>query len=160
MSRRVGQTISAGWVHSPKVGRTGREPKTRPHVVRTCVGCRHRAAKSELLRVVLVRDDKTAWLLPDVSGRASGRGAHLHPTAECLELAERRRAFPRALRAEGPVGLEALRRHVGALDGTGAYGRPPTTLPAAPRRCDMHDLCGSARNADAALRQESGSSGS
>jgi len=41
--------------------------------------------------------------------RLPGRGAHLHPTRECLELAERRRAFPRALRVSGPLGLDLLR---------------------------------------------------
>jgi predicted RNA-binding protein YlxR (DUF448 family) len=49
---------------------------------------------------------------PDPRGTAPGRGAHLHPTAECLDLAERRRAFLRALRLPGPLDLTALRRYV------------------------------------------------
>ena len=71
--------------------------------VRTCVGCRKRAARAELLRVVAeVRPDSPARVVvPDPKGRASGRGAHLHPTPECLELALRRRAFTRALRVSG-----------------------------------------------------------
>ncbi|MBV9487044.1 MAG: YlxR family protein [Frankiaceae bacterium] len=76
--------------------------------VRTCVGCRVRAAKSDLLRVVAV----DGALLPDHRGTSPGRGAHLHPTAECLELAVRRRAFPRALKAEGPLDPTSLSAYV------------------------------------------------
>ena len=81
--------------------------------VRTCVGCRQRAAKADLLRVVV--DDRGAGreVVPDPKGRAPGRGAHLHPTLECLELAERKRAFARALRQGGrALSLEQLREHL------------------------------------------------
>ena len=37
-------------------------------------------------------------VVPDPEGTAPGRGAHLHPTAECYDLAVRRKAFARALR--------------------------------------------------------------
>ena len=40
---------------------------------------------------------------PDPGGTAPGRGAHLHPTTECYELAVRRKAFARALRLDGGV---------------------------------------------------------
>jgi len=75
--------------------------KSQP--VRTCVGCRQRAAKAELLRIVV--DDSGSGLeaVPDPRRHTPGRGAHLHPTPDCLDLALRRRAFPRALRV--PVGL-------------------------------------------------------
>jgi len=84
-----------------------------PHArtpVRTCVGCRERAAKSELLRVVVGSDPSGHPVArPDPAGSATGRGAHVHPTQECYDLAERRRAFARALRVPGgltsaPVG--------------------------------------------------------
>ena len=71
-----------------------------PGPVRTCVGCRAKAAASELLRVVAGSDaEGRPALVPDPAHRAPGRGAHLHPTSECWELAVRRRAFPRALRS-------------------------------------------------------------
>jgi predicted RNA-binding protein YlxR (DUF448 family) len=73
--------------------------------VRTCVGCRTRAPAPELLRVV-ARDGA---VVPDKGRREPGRGAHLHPTVACLELAERRRAFPRALRVGGALDLSLLR---------------------------------------------------
>ena len=67
-----------------------------------CVGCRERAAKSELLRVTVGSDaDGHPAVVPDPPGTAPGRGAHLHPTPECYELAVRRRAFARALRYVG-----------------------------------------------------------
>ena len=68
--------------------------------VRTCIGCRERAAKSELLRVVLGSgSDGRPAAVPDPDGTAPGRGAHLHPTTACYDLAARRRAFARVLRA-------------------------------------------------------------
>ena len=74
--------------------------------VRTCIGCRERAAKHELLRVTAGSDaDGHPAVVPDPTATAPGRGAHLHPTAECYELAVRRRAFTRALRQAGPSGL-------------------------------------------------------
>lgn len=86
--------------------------------MRTCIGCRERSAKRELLRVTLGED--TSGLLavvPDPRGTAPGRGAHLHPTLACFELAERRRAFPRALRHQGgkALSLERLREHLAQM---------------------------------------------
>jgi len=70
--------------------------------VRTCVGCRGQAAKRELLRVTAGSGtDGQPVVLPDPRATAPGRGAHLHPTAECYDLAVRRKAFGRALRV-GP----------------------------------------------------------
>ena len=46
-------------------------------------------------------------VVPDPAATAPGRGAHLHPTTECYDLAVRRRAFTRALRQAGPEGLSA-----------------------------------------------------
>ena len=48
-------------------------------------------------------------VVPDPQGTAPGRGAHLHPTTECYDLAVRRKTFGRALRAQAglstvPVG--------------------------------------------------------
>lgn len=89
--------------------------------VRTCVGCRERATKSDLLRLVAVADGSAWTVVPDLTGRMSGRGAHLHPTKTCLDLAVRRRALPRALRLEGAVDIEAVRAEIAA----GEQGSPP-----------------------------------
>ncbi|MCB8993267.1 MAG: YlxR family protein [Nocardioidaceae bacterium] len=83
--------------------------------IRTCIGCRERHPKRELLRLVTRFDaDLSQWVVaPDLQASAPGRGAHLHPTQECLELAKRRRAFDRALRHDaqvrgGPLSLAVL----------------------------------------------------
>ncbi|MBK3580178.1 MULTISPECIES: YlxR family protein [unclassified Streptomyces] len=75
---------------------------------RTCVGCRERAAKRELLRIVAVEGE----CVPDHRGTLPGRGAYLHPALVCLDLAVRRRAFPRALRAQGTLDTKTLRLSV------------------------------------------------
>jgi uncharacterized protein len=72
---------------------------------RTCVGCRTRAARVELLRLVVVEGSVT----PDPAGRLPGRGAYLHPDPGCLDLALRRRAFPRAFRLPGPLDAGPVR---------------------------------------------------
>jgi uncharacterized protein len=63
-------------------------------LIRTCIGCGERAAKAELIRVVAAGDE----IVPDVASRLPGRGAYLHPRLACLERAQRRKAFARALR--------------------------------------------------------------
>ncbi|NYE43259.1 hypothetical protein HEB29_004270 [Streptomyces fulvorobeus] len=50
--------------------------------------------------------------LPDPRGTLPGRGAYLHPASVCLDLAVRRRAFPRAFKAKGPFGSAAVERFV------------------------------------------------
>ncbi|GAA3000788.1 YlxR family protein [Streptomyces fulvorobeus] len=75
---------------------------------RTCIGCRERAAKTELLRIVADEGE----CLPDPRGTLPGRGAYLHPASVCLDLAVRRRAFPRAFKAKGPFGSAAVERFV------------------------------------------------
>lgn len=51
-------------------------------------------------------------LVPDPRRRYPGRGAWLHPDAECLRLAERRRAFSRALRCAGPLDSVAVHAYL------------------------------------------------
>ena len=77
-------------------------------VFRTCVGCRTRADKTTLVRLVAIggSEGSPTWIVtPDPHGSLPGRGAHLHPDPRCLELARRRRAFGRALHVEGPLDL-------------------------------------------------------
>ncbi|MEU7817447.1 YlxR family protein [Pseudonocardia sp. NPDC049154] len=81
--------------------------------VRTCVGCRTREQATGLLRVVAV----DGALVPDPRGRLPGRGAWVHPATGCLDRAERRSAFPRALRVPGPLPVTAVRSY---LDGISA----------------------------------------
>jgi predicted RNA-binding protein YlxR (DUF448 family) len=91
--------------------------------MRTCVGCRARAPRSELLRVVLVEVDGVRTLRPDPRRSLPGRGASLHPTPACLDLAERRRAFGRALRYAGALDVTAVREHLLVPRGPGECSR-------------------------------------
>ncbi|MBL3671417.1 YlxR family protein [Streptomyces sp. M2CJ-2] len=91
---------------------SGRTPiRARPE--RTCVGCRERAVKEELLRIVAIEDA----CVPDPRGTLPGRGAYVHPVPVCLDQAVRRRAFPRALRVPGPLDVKALRHYVEQAQG-------------------------------------------
>ncbi|HEX6131061.1 MAG TPA: YlxR family protein [Actinomycetota bacterium] len=67
----------------------GREPE------RTCVGCRVRAPKRSLLRIV--RRPGGAVDV-DPRGSAPGRGAYVHRAQACVDAALRRAALARALR--------------------------------------------------------------
>ena len=98
---------------------------TTSHVpVRTCIGCRIRAPRAQLLRLVLTPSGEL-----DVDARAvrPGRGAWIHPDPVCLDLAERRRAAPRALRTGGPLDVGRVRGFLErdlVNDGEGPAARP------------------------------------
>src|SRR6516162_10424100 len=87
-------------------------PDTGKKPVRTCVGCKERAAKSSLLRLVMAGD----VIVPDPQARQPGRGAYLHPSQACFELARRRRAFSRALRVAGPLSDASLASYLSRSD--------------------------------------------
>ena len=85
--------------------------------VRTCIGCRERAAKSELLRVVAGSDAQDhPVVVPDPQAVRPGRGAHLHPTTACYDLAVRRRAFARALRSGAGLAPTPVGEHIASLE--------------------------------------------
>ena len=73
------------------------------------MGCRERAAKRDLLRIVAIEGE----CVPDPRGTLPGRGAYVHPALVCLDLAVRRRAFSRAFRARIPLDTADLNRYVG-----------------------------------------------
>jgi predicted RNA-binding protein YlxR (DUF448 family) len=88
--------------------------------VRSCLACRKRAPKGELVRVVL-KAGRLEW---DRRQREPGRGAYLHPRAECL-LRGDLRLWGQALKVSGGEisegGLQELRASLlGAFLKTGA----------------------------------------
>ncbi|EHK80369.1 YlxR family protein [Saccharomonospora azurea] len=93
-------------VRHPQPTSTRRTDETSP--VRLCVGCRQRESIGALSRVVA----SDGRLVVDERRRLPGRGAWLHPHPDCLSKAERRRAFPRALRVKGMLDTSSLRHHV------------------------------------------------
>ena len=89
-----------------QIDRTGLRPQGP---VRTCIGCRGADSRSTLLRVVLgPAEGGPPVVVPDPERARPGRGAWLHPTVSCLDLAVRRRAFGRALRSSTPPDLSAV----------------------------------------------------
>jgi uncharacterized protein len=63
---------------------------------RTCVGCRGKASRRDLLRLVRSSD---GVVRVDATGSAPGRGAYLHRDRSCVRDALLRGALGRALRA-------------------------------------------------------------
>jgi predicted RNA-binding protein YlxR (DUF448 family) len=61
---------------------------------RTCVGCRLRSSRAELSRIV----EESNFLVFDIQKKLPGRGAWIHPSQDCLNLAIQRNAFGRALK--------------------------------------------------------------
>ncbi|MEO1267474.1 MAG: DUF448 domain-containing protein [Myxococcota bacterium] len=85
----------------------GAERQAQPE--RTCVGCRQRAPGAELLRVVVVPAALSPWsgegpgedketVAIDWRGKVPGRGAWLHPDAECIARAFGRGGLNRSFR--------------------------------------------------------------
>lgn len=84
-------------------------PKKIP--LRQCMGCREQKPKSELLRVV--RSPEGIISL-DFRGKASGRGAYICRSQECLKKAVKSRALERSL--ETPIPREIYEQLSGELE--------------------------------------------
>lgn len=85
-------------------------PSTRG--MRSCIGCRQRALRESLIRLVC---DPEGTVVVDRHLKAPGRGAHLCYDAECIRLAAQRKAFGRAFkRSLAPVDPNRLIAEVGA----------------------------------------------
>ena len=84
---------------------------------RTCIGCRQKGSRSELLRLVAGAGGSSAVVV-DERRRMAGRGAWLHPSEKCLALAVKRRAFGRAF--NGAADAADVERRITA--GTQAVG--------------------------------------
>ena len=88
-------------------------------MARTCVGCRRRDVRSALLRVVAERKDtgeQITRVVVDQRLRLPGRGAWLHPTPECLDLAVRLKAFGRSLRVKALLDTAAVKAYIEARE--------------------------------------------
>jgi predicted RNA-binding protein YlxR (DUF448 family) len=70
---------------------------------RTCLGCRARRPKSELVRLVRRADGALAV---DAAGRLPGRGAYVCPEAGCVERALKAGKLSHAFRAACRPGEE------------------------------------------------------
>ena len=72
---------------------------------RQCMGCRERADKRDLIRVVRTPEGQVQL---DFSGKLGGRGAYICPKAECLKKAQKTKALERSL--EVPIPEEVYGR--------------------------------------------------
>ncbi len=57
---------------------------------RKCLGCNERRPKSELIRVVRLKDGSVVL---DKTGKASGRGAYICPDIKCYNKARKAKRF-------------------------------------------------------------------
>ncbi|MCP4665747.1 MAG: YlxR family protein [Deltaproteobacteria bacterium] len=69
---------------------------------RTCISCRERRGKKELIRLVLNAKGMAVW---DEYGKGQGRGAYVCPMKPCLEKIEKGNRLNRAFRKKGPISL-------------------------------------------------------
>ncbi|WP_156221216.1 YlxR family protein [Pseudactinotalea suaedae] len=77
--------------------------------MRTCAGCRGKAHRSDLVRMVVDRRAATAVVVVDPRAVLPGRGVWLHQRSDCLDRAETRRAIQRGLRVAQSLPLEQVR---------------------------------------------------
>ena len=90
--------------------------------LRTCVGCRRRRTRPELVRLVA---GVAGAVILDIPARAPGRGAYLCRDSgmACLRIAQRRRSLSRSLRVgENVIDPEALGHQLSEL----AEEEPPS----------------------------------
>ncbi len=74
---------------------------------RTCLVCRRKAAKAELIRIVKSGDE----VLIDESGNRDGRGAYLCNDPKCIEKCIAKKMLNRSFKAQLKEGIyEALRK--------------------------------------------------
>ena len=78
--------------------------RTRHVPLRTCVACRTKADKRQLVRIVRGPAGDVA---PDPTGRAPGRGAYLCPRLECWEVGTAKSRLGRALKLEEGLSEDA-----------------------------------------------------
>ena len=97
---------------------------------RSCIGCREKAPRAQLLRLARGADGQ---LMVDVRAVMPGRGAWIHPDSACLALAERKRAFGRALRTSGSPDVAPVRDWIASYEaGRGGHEAPVPAEPARP----------------------------
>ena len=66
---------------------------------RSCIGCKEKKPKRELIRIVRTKEGSGEV---DFTGRKSGRGAYFCNSVDCLNKAKKSRALSRALECEIP----------------------------------------------------------
>ncbi len=71
--------------------------RVRKIPMRKCIACQEMKPKKSLIRIVRTPEHET---LVDPTGKKSGRGAYLCASAECFQLAKKRRSLEKALKTK------------------------------------------------------------
>lgn len=91
----------------------GEDLTTERGPIRTCIGCRTRAPKDELVRLVPApAGAEGPELVVDVLGKLPGRGLSVHPTKACVEAAVKRGGIAQALRRAPRIQTTELARAI------------------------------------------------
>ena len=99
---------------------------SRGQRLRTCIATRQKHPDTELLRVVADKGDPTGCrVVPDPGRCLPGRGAWIRPDLEAVELAERTRAFRRALRLSTDVDTGHVREYLAVTQQVQSAGNSP-----------------------------------
>ncbi len=67
--------------------------------MRTCIACREEKPKREMLRIVKTSSGE---IMPDLSGKAAGRGAYLCSDPRCAEKLKKNRLLNRTFSCDVP----------------------------------------------------------
>ena len=94
------------------------KPKKIP--MRMCVGCREMKEKRELIRIVRTPE---GIVVPDPTGKKSGRGAYVCRQAECLRRSIRQKQLERQL--EITMTPEIIQALTDEMERLGATEREP-----------------------------------
>lgn len=68
--------------------------------LRTCIGCKCKKPKKELIRIIRTSEGKIEI---DKTGKKSGRGAYLCGNVGCLDIAFRKNNLNRSLKQDIPL---------------------------------------------------------
>ncbi|MFS0727883.1 RNase P modulator RnpM [Paenibacillus sp. 1P07SE] len=71
--------------------------KPRKIPLRKCIACQEMMPKKELIRIVRTPSEE---ILIDLTGKKAGRGAYLCGKVDCFRLAQKSKAFERALKQQ------------------------------------------------------------
>ena len=75
---------------------------------RTCIGCKCKKPKKEMIRIVRTPDGK---IIIDETGKKSGRGAYLCGDVKCLDIAFKENSLNKSLKQDIPLQiLDELRK--------------------------------------------------
>jgi predicted RNA-binding protein YlxR (DUF448 family) len=76
--------------------------------LRTCIGCKCKKPKKEMIRIVRTPDGK---IIIDKTGKKSGRGAYLCSDVKCLDAAFKENSLNKSLKQDIPLQtLDELRK--------------------------------------------------